>query len=366
VIEPISLRSDVAETTKMQPPKAGDVSASFDAAADASGHVSSDHYEIAGARVLMRCASAALREALTPAFAHLAVAADGNPAPPSLTVNLWDTASTGALPPPRPPTPEDYAPGALFYLQDGPVRAAYQPGVGSLSVFDSETGAAWHWVDDASDIPYWDRASPMRQILFWWLETRGYLQVHGGAVGLASGGVLLVGKGGSGKSTTALSSLGSKLLYAADDYVAVSIDSSPRIASLYNSGKVEPDHAQELLPHLLPLLSNGDRLEREKAVIYGHEHFPSQMTAGFPLSAVLVPMVRGTQRESRIVEIPRAAAFAALAPSTIVQLHTAGQDALGAMSRLIQRVPCYGIELGRDIGAIPCTIADYLERRASR
>jgi hypothetical protein len=334
-----------------------DAVASYATAADAN-EVSVERLSMAGTTVSLRFASQALRERLAPAFAHLVSSSDGEA--PELTVHLWDSASTGAPPPPRPTVPEDHAQGALYHVNEPPVRAAYLPGLEILSMLDSEAGAAWHWVGDAAAQPYWEQACPIRQILFWWLRSRGYLQVHGAAVGTPTAGVLVVGKAGSGKSTVALSSLGSDLLYAADDYVAVTGEPEPRVQSLYNSGKLEPDHVHGLLPNLLPLLSNADRLESEKAVIYVHRHFPAQTTSGFPLSAVLVPRVRVGQRESAIVETSRAAAFAALAPSTIIQLHTADPAVFRALSNLIERVPCYGLELGSDITAIPAVIQDFL------
>ncbi|CAN5682653.1 hypothetical protein BH18ACT13_BH18ACT13_10060 [soil metagenome] len=339
------------------------IMASFSAAADASGQSSSDRYRFAGAPVVLHFAGRDLREALSPAFAHLATSSDGS-ADPVLTIRLWDSASTGSPPPPRPTIPEEFASGAMFHFHEGPLRAVYEPGTEALSVLDSGSGVAWYWVSDASKIPYWDRASPMRQMLFWWLQSRGYLQVHGSSVGTSDGGVLLVGRRGSGKSVTSLSSLGSPLLFAADDYVAVSVDAPPRIVSIYSSGKLVPEQGEKLLPHLMPLASNPDRLDTEKAVIFAHQHFPSQTTAGFPLRAILVPEVRAQQRESRIFDIPRTAAFAALAPSTIVQLRTAEQEALSVMSELVRRVPSFGIELGDDTAAIPGTIADFLARHA--
>ena len=355
-------RQSEAETSHLTAERLGGVAASFDAAAAATGGVSLNRYTIAGMPVLLRFGSPALRAKLTPAFAHLEQRSDGPHDAPSLTVNLWDSASTGTEPPPRPPAPADFAAGALFHFHEPPLRAAYQPGLESLSILDSSKRTAWHWVADAAEQPYWDQASPIRQILFWWLGSHGCLQVHGAGVGTVDGGVLLVGKGGSGKSTVALSSLDSELLYAGDDYVAVTLDPRPRIESLYSSGKLEPPHVNALLPHLVPLLSNAASLETEKAVVYVHDHFPERTTPGFPLRAVLVPKVRPDQRESRIVEASRAAAFAALAPSTIFQLHTAGPDALSSMSRIVERVPCFGLELGSDIPGIPQAILDLLSR----
>ncbi|HXG75980.1 MAG TPA: hypothetical protein VNJ53_05370 [Gaiellaceae bacterium] len=241
----------------------------------------------------------------------------------------------------------------------------YQSGLESLSLLDTGRDTAWHWVADAERVPYWDQASPIRQLLFWWLQTRGYLQVHAGAVGTPEGGVLLVGKSGSGKSTVSLCCLGSSLQFAGDDYVAVSTGQAPQVASLYGSAKLEPEHVTRLLPHLVPLLANRGRLDSEKALLYVNRHFPSQVTSGFPLRAVVVPTVRPAQRESRLVPISRSAAFAALAPSTIVQLHTARQDALAAMAALLALVPCYGLEFGSDLAAVPDALVSLLERLSS-
>jgi hypothetical protein len=332
-------------------------------AAERAGGVVVRRYALAGTTVRLRFAGRAVLDSLARAFAHLEVHEDDSE--PDLTVAFWDSASTGAEPPPRPSVPSEYAPGALFHFDEPPLRAAYQPGLSTLSVYKADVGQAWHWVEDASAQPYWDKASPIRQILFWWLAGRGYLQVHGAAVGRADGGVLLVGRGGSGKSTTALSTLGTDMLYAGDDYVAVTTHPEPRVQSLYNTGKLDPHHLNSLLPEFLPLLSNAERLEVEKAVMYVQDHYPEQTTHGFPLRAVLVPKVCVGPRESRIVEATRASAFAALAPSTIFQLHTAGSEALSIMSQLVARVPCYGLELGSDISAIPRAIGSFLDELTS-
>lgn len=356
--------TEVAPTGVVPPGRLADrlegVETSFAAAAHATGGSTKDRYTMAGRTICLRFASPALRERLTPAFAHLTELSGAAATEPALTVSLWDSASTGAQPPPRPAVPDDHAPGALFHFHEPPLRSAYQPGLETLSILDSESSEAWHWVADAFEQPYWDQASPIRQILFWWLGSRGYLQVHGAAVGTSAGGVLLVGKGGSGKSTVALSSLGSELRYAGDDYVAVTLEPTPHVQSLYSSAKLEPHHVNEFLPDLVPLVSNVDRLAEEKAVLYVHEHFPADTTAGFPLRAVLVPKVTPGARAARIVPASRAAALAALAPSTIFQLHTADHTALSTMSRLVAAVPCYGLELGSEVRTIPGAIAALL------
>jgi hypothetical protein len=333
-----------------------ELAASFAAAGDAA----IDDYVVGDAHVSLRFASPALRERLTPAFAHLAARPNERSGAPGLTVHLWDSASTGAEPPPRPPTPPDTPAGALYRFDEPPLRGVYQPGLETLSVLDTQTGVAWHWVADAFEQPSWDQACPIRQLLFWWLGSRGYLQLHAAAVGMPRAGALVVGQVGSGKSTVALACLGSDLLYAGDDYVAVTLEPAPRVASLYNSGKLDPAHVTKRFPHLLPLLDNGDRLESEKAILYVERHFPEQTTRGFPLAALLVTTVRPERREPQIAPASRAAAFAALAPTTMFQLHTAGAAELATLSDLVARVPCYTLELGSDLSALPGKIAELL------
>ena len=320
--------------------------------------VDEHRFRVAGHVLLLRFAGPALAERMIPALAHLA--ADGDDEP-HLSVDIWDSASTGTPEPALPAVDSDRDPfGAVYFFGAPPVRAAYQPGPRIVSAFDAERARAWYWVANAVELPYWDAAAPIRQLLHWWLEARGLRLVHGGAVGRPAGGVLLVGRGGSGKSTSALSSLRSELRYAGDDYVAVALEPEPRVHSLYNSGKVEPHHV-ERLPHLRGALANPDRLATEKAIVYVEGNYPGRAIDGFPLRAVLVPRI--TEREQpRVIEASRAAALKALAPSTIFQLHPQGGQALAAMARLVDKVPAYTLELGADVDALPVEIGRLLDR----
>ena len=93
-----------------------------------------------------------------------------------------------------------------------------------------------------SACPEWNCSTPLRHILHLALATRGVQFVHAGAVGRPDGGVIIVGRSGSGKSTSTLSTLGSDLLYAGDDYVGVSLNpdgGGPYVHSLYGCGKLE-------------------------------------------------------------------------------------------------------------------------------
>src|SRR5262249_32570058 len=333
--------------------------ASFAQACEAAA-IAVDDYVIGGLPITLQCATPELRARLTPAFAHLRSSAGNTPTGRGLTVHLWDSAATGAAPPPLPAAPPDEAPGALYHFHEPPLRVAYQPGLEALSVFDADAGVAWYWVADAGNLPSWELACPIRQILFWWLGSRGYLQVHGAAVGTPDAGALIVGPAGAGKSTTALACVGSELLYAGDDYVAVTLEPSPRIPRLYNSAKLDSAHLRDRFSHLLPFVANGERVADEKAVLYVHEHFPRQCTPGVPLTAVVVPSRARTDGRPTLVPTSRAAALVALGPSTMFQLHTGGTEELAALRALVARLPCYWLELGAELEHVPAVLDEQL------
>jgi hypothetical protein len=326
---------------------------------EASGKAVEQRYRIAGRSMRMLFSGPTVLDRVGRAFGHLR---DHSGSDPELTIRIWDSVESGATPPPVPPVdPDETAPGAIYHIDDGHIKAVFQPGPKVLSLLDTESDEAWYWVSDSENMPFWDCAAPMRQIMHWWLGRRGIQQVHSGAVGTPEGGVLLVGQPGSGKSTSSLSSLRSELLlFAGDDYVAASLEPEPWVHSLYCSGKLEPDHAKRF-PELMEHVWNPDRLDTEKAVFFVHDIAPSRTTAGFPLRAVLVPRVVGGI-ETTVRVAPRIAALAALAPSTIIQLHVPMEDALSTMKRLIEAVPCYFLELGTDVDGIPRTIRSLVDR----
>ena len=329
------------------------IDGTFQRAAAGTGVVE-QRFRLADASLAVQSAGPTMLERLGSAFAHLSEVFVGEP---DLRISVWDSESTGVEPPPLPATDESQPRGAVVYSATDSLQIAYQPGLSQLSAFDSERRTAWFWCRDAAELPFWEPAAPFRQILHWWLARRELLLLHGAAVGTAEGGVLLVGRGGSGKSTCALASLTSDLLYAGDDYVAARVGTEPWVYSLYCSGKLVPGHAT-LLPHLPPPSFDGDGTEDEKAVFYVSERFPDRMCCGFPLRAVFVPRVTGS--EPRILPVEPGAALRALAPSTLLQLHPARPEALRSMAGLLRRVPTYSLEVGPEIDAIPKAIERFL------
>lgn len=293
---------------------------------------------------------------LMDAFAHLVCEEQPDP---DLTVWVWD--SPGQQGPPVPGSDPDAPRGTRVVWEGDGLHGCYQPGQSTLTVLDEAGAVGWFWCESAAELPYWEHAAPLRLLLSWWLAARGANLVHGAAVGRPGSGCLIVGRGGSGKSTTSLLSLLAGLGFASDDYVVVQRDRQgrgPYVHSAFGSGKL--DNAQCLrFPELADAVVNPQRLPDEKAVFLVNRYAPDRMAASMPLRAVLVPRITGLP-DTDVVPTSPMAALAALAPSTIFQLPGAPEAELSAMAALVRSVPVFALRLGTDLPQIPRAIDDLL------
>lgn len=316
----------------------------------------------------LRFAGPALVQSLTPALAHLA--APGTAAP-DLTIAVWDSGTTGVAWPPMPwfggPGYVDSAgnPIANVYTPRGDVRGygtdriAMHVGDGLFSLLDHARNLAVYWCQDVARLPLWERGAPLRSILHWWLRGRGFQLVHGGAVGTPAGAVLLAGKGGSGKSTTALTCLTSDLLYLSDDYSLIALDPVPVVHTLYNTAKVRADNL-ERVPHLQGAIVNRETLGSEKALFFVQQAFPERLATVLPLRAILLPRVTGLRDTTLAPASPRES-LAALTLSTLHQLAGSGRELLQTIARLVEAVPTHHLNLGTDLAQIPRVLAAVVE-----
>jgi len=306
----------------------------------------------------MRFSCDALRSKLWPALAHLEIAPNGEP---ELAVHLFDSAQSGISMPVPPFRSWVAARGQLVETHGDQIIAAYEVPSEGFSMLDRSRGIAFHHVPDASRVPSFETAFPVRTILNAWLSGRGLQLVHSGAVGTEHGGVLLTGRGGSGKSNTCLACLDAGFLYAGDDYVVAGTGPDPRVHSIYNSAKL---HAADVgrFPNLAAAVAHISTRDDEKSVFFVHRSMPASCARSLPIRAILLPRVTG-RPDTRLVPASRADSLKAMAPSTVFQLAGAGRGEFQAMARLAAQVPSYALELGTDRAQIPGVIREFLASR---
>ncbi len=314
------------------------------------------HFRIAETRVRLRFAGPAMVSQIVPALAHLR-AEDG--APPDLEVCIWDSASTGVPMIPPPCESADFTRrGNLWGVEGTRFPLAFHYGDHSVNAMDRVARTAVYWVRDSREVPFWVRASPLRSILHWWMEQNGKQLIHAAAVGTEAGGVLLPGRGGTGKSSTALACLLAGLRYVGDDYVAVELDPRPRVHSLYSTAKLGVSDLQRV-PRIADLAEMSTGPEMEKAVMFLGARFADQLVTCLPLVRLLVPRVTG-EEQSRLGPIDPLDVERAVSGETLGHLPLVGRHTVNTLIRLSREVPRAALHLGTRREWIPDMVAESL------
>jgi hypothetical protein len=311
--------------------------------ARASDGSTSLSWQIAGVPIGMHIAGSTLGPRLTPALAHHGPSMSS----PEVVVHAWDVAEVAGRLPTYPDDALDGGITAASRVAEAPdVRVRYQPDLRALTAYDRGSGTAWYCVADAAELPWWETGAPLRSLLSWVMADRGRVLVHGAAVGSVRGAVLLVGAGGSGKSSTALACLEAGMGFLGDDYCVLEPGDEPIVHTLYGTAKLHADQ-RDVYPIASRTVLNEQREPDDKVLLWPARQLPEQIVTSAPVRAVVAPtIVPG--RASRLEPLSRATALAALAPSSILQLPGAAGDELSAMAGLVRVVPCWRLELGSD------------------
>lgn len=332
------------------------VSERADMAMQAAG-VEAFHIRLAGRTIRLDFAGRAMLAAQTLALAHLRVPADDGPV--DATLRIWDSVSTGVTNVPPPWKSTAYSDrGDIWGFNSPRFLSSFHSGDYGLNLFDNETGSGIYWTEDARTLPYWSRTAPLRALLHWCMQRHGLQLMHGAAVGNDDGAILLVGRGGVGKSGTALSCLLSGMRFAGDDYVVVGLEPEPVVHALYASAKLHWDqlaHYPALRAHLLP----GTRDDDEKASVLLYPAFRARILPNLKLRLIATPaFADGPQTHVGPVsgELLRGAASL----TTVSQLPHSGQRVYRFVAELMQRLPAATLCLGHDRAAIPAAVARSL------
>jgi len=333
----------------------------FQKAAENTGEIHYD-YRIAGTVVRLSFAGGALVPWLTRALEHLRIEPVETP---DATFCLWDSVSTGVGMLPPPCAREAFSDrGDLWGFNSKRIKTAFHFHDFSVNLFDHERRTGIYWVQNAQRLPYWVLASPLRTLFHWWMERNGCQLVHAAAIGVGNRALLAVGKGGLGKSSTALACLEAGFRFMGDDYVIVRRDPDPTVYCLYATAKINREDI-ERWPSLKSFLNREDVPADEKAVLFLHPAFGAQLTSQMPLHALAVPRVvdrdeTGFQPEADAV-VREAASF-----TTMSQLPYAGDHTLRLFTELCDALPAYRIELGRDRARLTAAVHDFLSAGPDR
>jgi hypothetical protein len=321
------------------------------------------HHLFAGRPALMRVAGNRLASLVSLPFCHL-VAEQMSPAPPALSIALWDERETCV------PLPADIR--AIFRQIAANVEEldcfVGSPGerfVGylrprSASWLDRANGRLVGWVEDSDTLPLQDQGKPLYAILSLWHRDRHTQMIHAGLVSEGGRGVLLAGKGDSGKTTAALACLEGGFDYLGDDYIALeNSDEGDSVGhSLYNTAWVMADHVthfRTVIPHTVRSAHPG----REKSLALLCHAFPLRLQRSASIRVVLLPRIT-SGRDGKIRSASKRDALLALAPSTLALLPVSRSGDIDRLARLLDRVPCYWLDMGSELEQVPELVKEVL------
>lgn len=288
--------------------------------------------------------------AVTPAFSHLPQLVQGkglSPVHGFLHVGVcleeeqrWHTWARGS---------HRFADGVLAVIHHDPFAVElHQPDAGArmeLQLSEAALKGGDH------------RAQPAHHALAAWLANRGALMVHAGAVEIDGRAVLLVGRGGSGKSTTALACAQAGFGFLGDDLCVVepadpASGEAAKVHAIYGTAKLCADSRERLSAQNWPLLGMTPRGKWAVALPDHLSLAPSATLGAIVLVRPGAPSPRA-QQAPRLPLSPRAA-LSGLASTALPVANGSVKPSqwLHTMAALLRDVPVFAQELSWDLPAV--------------
>lgn len=272
------------------------------------------------------------------------------PAESGSRIWAWDEHATGVTCP-SPPwgghTPYTRR-GDVPWFQDPRYLCAYNWGSQTVCLYDKKERHGLYWTRDASALPGWEQTAPMRSLMHWHGLTHRLQMTHGAVVD----GLLLAGKGGSGKSTTALACLEAGLPFLCDDYCFVTVDPEPTAFGILANARVFPDSFQ-----WLPELRHSESQPSDDKVSINLERV---RLPEMPLRALILPHLAPDHPGPALEPASFEEALKAVALPTMSQLPGAGPETYAILSQLCRKLPVYHLHLNRQASEVPALLKGFV------
>jgi hypothetical protein len=319
-------------------------------------------YQFGGHAVCMRFVGRELARHIDGPFSHLR--SETRTANPRLTIELWDANKT---------KPGEFSWRSDLEWHEATVRSKDERFIGqqlphTFSCLDREarhimSAVTWH-----ERIFIYERAKPLARLLLNWHNDQNLQVIHAGLVARENQGILFAGKSGSGKSTTSLACIIAGLDYLGEDYVGLERGEDNVFTghSLYNSVFLKTDHLARF-PELAPYAIKGRPPQEEKSVVVLSDVFPARLKRAVPIRVLVIPRVVDTS-EAQLHPASKGEALLALGPSSLLQIpnRALGICGFNKLAQLVERLPCFRLEVGADFPSIARCVAELVEQvRAS-
>ncbi len=266
---------------------------------------------------------------LASAWLHLRVGSGK----PDLCIDLWDGQQC-QIPAPLPATRS--ALESELQVSQGEARHRMFASVATMDRIGAQVVGC---CSDLANLSLYERGRPFHPFLSLWHNDRHRSLVHAALVAWKGRGFLLGGPSGSGKTTSALACWQQGFDYLGEDMVSLEVPQEGPCQghSLYASCFVEKQ------PNLSLRALSGHHAHEQKSLLM----LPAdRLAASVPIERIILPRVLGAPR-CMLRPATAGQALLALAPSTLmVGPLSAGAPGMQRLSSLLQRTPCYWLDLG--------------------
>ena len=192
-----------------------------------------------------------------------------------------------------------------------------------------------------------------------WAHANGKLLFHAAAVGTGGKGVLIVGRGGSGKSTFAVSCLAEGLDFVSDDYTLITAQGPLRAMPLYTIVALREDMYQKFPQLGTPIL------EEDGSFRGGKPQFqvsPERLCPHLDIHAIIMPRIEGASEPS-IAPVHPGKVMTQLIHSTITQIESRRDTALiQQMARRLAGLPVYEMSMSTHLTRNPAFLRSFIEK----
>ena len=184
------------------------------------------------------------------------------------------------------------------------------------------------------------------------LSDRNIQIIHAGLIDHGGKGMLFVGKGGSGKTTTSVACFLAGFGYLGDDIVGLERTNEGQMVghALYATCLIERDHFSRF-SELAAIGRPPNHAEEDKFLLYLDDYETGRFARQSRLKAVVLPRVVDAAETSYRRAKPMEAMLS-LAPSSIIWQPGAAPGPLEIFNDLVTTTPAFWLELGRNVGGI--------------
>ncbi len=252
--------------------------------------------------------------------------------------------------------------GEILGLDGSSLSALWDFQRNAIHMLDSSAKTGLIIIEDAEDLPGWEYTFPLRNLLHWHGLSQGCTMVHAGAVGTDNAAAVIVGVGGSGKSTTTIACTNAGLKMAGDDFILVDPSRDPCVYSLYSTAKLGAQSSAWFKGlHGKQTFDIGD--DFEKNIFFVDALGAGRMCENLPLR-LIVQLEKTGSKQSELVPCGAGEIFRACAANTIGLLPGHRSKTLQLLAQLSRSVSCCTFRIGTDLDDIGRKMAQKLEGMA--